>query len=165
MFGKNTILTIFGCNLSPKNMADFWILSILESCCSGSESSKKNFFFQILIFDPKRIFFVFCSIKSGKMPWKKYGVCCREHMLNTLDSIKSIKICIYFQIYFLKLGNNYFLHVDLRSFFMMKWVKKCCNVECKYFFLQGCVLKRENEIWLKFFYICVEKNIYAHWRT
>ena len=41
-----------------------------------------KFFFPILIFDPKCIFFVFCSIKLGKMSLLKMGVCCREHMLN-----------------------------------------------------------------------------------
>ena len=45
--------------------------------------TEKKFFFQILIFDPKRIFYVFCSIKFGKLPLMKMGVCCREHMLNS----------------------------------------------------------------------------------
>ena len=65
-----------------KKMVHFWILAIFESKNTGPWSPKKNFFFQILIFDPKRIFYVFCSIKFGKMPLMKMGVCCREHMLN-----------------------------------------------------------------------------------
>ena len=43
-----------------------------------------NFFFQILIFDPKRIFFIFCSMKSRKCHEMNMGVCCRERMLTTL---------------------------------------------------------------------------------
>ena len=42
----------------------------------------------ILIKNLKCIFFVFCSMKSGKMPWHEYGVCCREHMLNGVPIYK-----------------------------------------------------------------------------
>ena len=38
--------------------------------------------FKILIIDPKRIFFIFCSMKSRKCHEMNIGVCCREHMLN-----------------------------------------------------------------------------------
>ena len=83
LFGKNTILTIFGFNLSKLRGPSFGILPTLQAKYTRPWSAKFFFFFfQILIFDQKRIFLVFCSINLGKMPWIENGVCCREHMVN-----------------------------------------------------------------------------------
>ena len=37
---------------------------------------------------------IIVSIKSGKMPGKKYGVCCREHMLKDLILFDPSKRCL-----------------------------------------------------------------------
>ena len=57
---------------SPKTteirVVHFWILRTLVSKYTGPWSPKKIFFFQIFIFDEKRIILVFWSINFGKMP-------------------------------------------------------------------------------------------------
>ena len=96
----------FDCNLSVFYRGGFWHFANFGVQKYRSWLPKKIFFYKILIFDQKCIFFVFCSKNFGKMPWIKYGcllqrtdVKCSREMLQNLPYFMHKKTHVVFFVF------------------------------------------------------------------